>query len=193
MKHFSSTVGRRVTAVIAAACLAGLAITGAAFAATSSGAAHGTPAAVPRCTAAQLGTWLAIDQGNGAAGTIFYPLQFTNLSKHACTMRGFPGVSVLDRHGRQLGAPASRDHVAPVRTVLLAPGATAHAILGWTDAFITSSPGCHPVFSAFELRIFPPDQRAATHALFDLEACSKAGASYLGIGPIVPGPGTING
>jgi hypothetical protein len=49
------------------------------------------------------------------------------------------------------------------------------------------------VFSAFELRIFPPDQRAATHALFDLEACSKPGASYLGIGPILPGPGTVNG
>jgi hypothetical protein len=193
MKHFFSSTGRRVTTVLAAASVAGLAITGAAFAATSAGTAHAAPAAVPACTAANLGAWLAIDQGNGAAGTIFYPLEFTNLSKHTCVMRGFPGVSVLDRHGKQLGAPATWDHQAPVRTVVLAPGATAHAILGWADAFITSSPGCHPVFSAFELRIFPPGQRAATHALFDLESCSKPGASGLNISPIKPGVGTING
>jgi Protein of unknown function (DUF4232) len=201
MKHLFTVpkTARRVIAVITAASVTGLIAATAAFAANSSGAAlasdttRAAPDAVPLCTAGQLGAWVAVTQGNGAAGSIYYPLQFTNLSRHACAMRGFPGVSTIDRNGHQLGSPASWDHVVPVRTVVLAPGATAHTILRWSDVVVTSTPGCHPVFSALELRIYPPGQRSATYAAFDLEACSHAGPVYLGVHPIVPGVGTVNG
>jgi Protein of unknown function (DUF4232) len=202
MKHLSiPKTARRVIAVIAAASVTGLIAATAATAAFagSSGTVlaadttRAAPAAVPACTAAQLGAWVAVTQGDGAAGTIYYPLQFTNLSRHSCVLRGFPGVSAIDRNGHQLGSPASWDHAHPARTVLLAPGATAHTILGWTDAVVTSAPGCHPVFSTFELRIYPPGQRSATYAAFGLEACSHAGPVYLGVQPIVPGVGTVNG
>jgi hypothetical protein len=189
---------RRIIAVIAAASAAGL-IAAAASAAGSSGAvlasdsARTTATAVPACTAAALGAWVAVTQGNGAAGSVFYPLQFTNLSRHACAMRGFPGVSAIDRNGHQLGSPAGWDHVIPARTVVLAPGATAHTILRWSDAEVTTAPGCHPVFSTFELRVFPPGQRQATFAAFDLEACSHAGPVYLDVETVQPGVGTING
>jgi hypothetical protein len=195
MKHFSSTA-RRIIAVIAAASVTGLIVTTAAFAASSSGTvltADTARATVPACTAGDLGAWVAIDQGNGAAGSIYYPLQFTNLSRHACAMRGFPGVSAIDRNGHQLGSPASWDHVIPVRTVVLAPGATAHTVLRYSDATVTTAPGCHPVFSTFELRVYPPGQYSATHAAFGLEACSHAGPIYLSVEPILPGVGTING
>ena len=79
------------------------------------------------------------------------------------------------------------------RTVVLAPGATAHTILGYSDVTVTSTPGCHPTFGTFELRIYPPGQRGATYAAFDLEACSHAGPIYLSVEPILPGVGTING
>jgi hypothetical protein len=108
-------------------------------------------------------------------------------------MRGFPGVSAIDRNGHQLGSPASRDRGIPVRTVVLAPGATAHTILRYSDATVTTAPGCHPVFSTFELRVYPPNQFSATHAAFGLEACSHAGPIYLSVEPILPGVGTING
>ena len=189
---------RRITAVIAAASAAGL-IAAAASAAGSSGAvlasdsARTTATAVPACTAGDLGAWVAVTQGNGAAGSVFYPLQFTNLSRHACAMRGFPGVSAIDRNGHQLGSPAGWDHVVPARTVVLAPGATAHTVLRWSDAEVTTAPGCHPVFSTFELRVYPPGQRHATFAAFDLEACSHAGPVYLDVEPVQPGVGTING
>jgi hypothetical protein len=189
---------RRITAVIAAATAAGL-IAAAASAAGSSGAAlasdsaRTTATAVPACTASDLGAWVAVTQGNGAAGSVFYPLQFTNLSRHACAMRGFPGVSAIDRNGHQLGSPAGWDHVVPARTVVLAPGATAHTILRWSDAEVTTAPGCHPVFSTFELRVYPPGQRRATFAAFDLEACSHAGPVYLSVETVQPGVGTING
>src|SRR5689334_7836505 len=189
MKHLitiSKTARRAVTVVAAAAAAASS--SGAVLTADTSRTA---PAAVRACTAADLGAWVAVTQGNGAAGSIFYPLPFTNLSRHACAMRGFPGVSAVDRHGHQLGSPAGRDHAIPVRTVILAPGATAHAILRYSDVAVATSPGCHPTFSTFELRIYPPAQYRATYAAFGLEACSHAGPGYLGVEPIQPGVGTI--
>lgn len=190
---------RRATAVIAAVSAAGLIATSAAVTVGSSGAAlaadtsRAAPAAARACTADDLGVWVAVAQLDGAAGSVYYPLQFTNLSRHACAMRGFPGVSAVDRNLHQLGSPASRDHVIPVRTVVLAPGATAHTMLGYGDVEVTTAPGCHPTFRTFELRIYPPGQYRPTYAAFDLEVCSHAGPVYMGIGPVQAGVGTRRG
>jgi hypothetical protein len=200
MKYLTTIpkTARRAAAVIAAATAAGL-ITASAVAVGSSGAVlaanttPAAPAAIRACTADDLGAWVAVSQSDGAAGSIYYPLQFTNLSRHACAMRGFPGVSAVDRNLHQLGSPASRDHVIPVRTVVLAPGATAHTILGYGDVEVTTAPGCHPTFRTFELRIYPPGQYRPTYAAFDLEVCSHAGPVYMGIGPVQPGVGTRRG
>ena len=199
MKYLTTIpkTARRAAAVIAATSAAGL-ITASAIAVGSSGAVltadatHAAPAAVPACAAADLGVWVAVSQGNGAAGSLYLPLQFTNLSRHACAMRGFPGVSAIDRNSHQLGSPARWDHVIPSRTVVLAPGATAHTILRYGDVEVTTAPGCHPTFGTFELRVYPPGQRVATYAAFDLQACSHAGPIYLGVEPLQPGVGTIN-
>ncbi len=120
MKYLTTIpkTARRVAAVVAAASVAGLIATSAAVAASSSGAvltadtSPAAPAAIRACTADDLGAWVAVSQSDGAAGTIFFPLQFTNLSRHACAMRGFPGVSAVDRQpssARQPGQPGSRD------------------------------------------------------------------------------------
>jgi hypothetical protein len=190
MKRLSGAAFKRVVVIGAAAVVAGLGISSAAFASSGS---SGAASAVPACTAGNLGAWVAVDQGNGAAGSVYLPLQFTNLSGHACSLHGFPGVSALDRSGHQLGSPANWDHVSVPRTVVLSAGATAHAVLRWSDATVTTAPGCHPVNSTFQLRIYPPNQRSATHAAFGLEACSYTGPIYLSVGPIIPGVGTING
>jgi Protein of unknown function (DUF4232) len=189
MKVFPTTA-RRVIA-IAAAAVAGLAISTAAYAATTSSAA---PATIPQCSAGDLGVWLAVSQGNGAAGTIYYPLEFTNLSKQTCYLYGYPGVSVLSRSGHQLGSPANRGDQTRAHIVNLAPGATAHTILGYHDAAVTTEPGCDPVFTAAELRVYPPNQRTATYAAYSLESCSHSGPIYLTITePVIPGVGTVNG
>lgn len=203
MKLVPTTTARRVVA-IAAAAVAGLAISTAAAASTSSGAtssgatssgnAATSARVIPRCTASDLGVWLALDQGNGAAGTIYYPLEFTNLSHHTCYLFGYPGVSALDRNGHQLGSPAGWGSLHGARIVNLAPGATAHTLLGYHDVVVTTEPGCHEVNSAVELRVFPPGQRSATDAAFSFPVCSHRGPIYMSIQePIVPGVGTING
>jgi len=187
---------RRATAVIAAVSAAGLIAASAAVTVGSSGAAlaadtsRTAPAAVRACTADDLGAWVAVSQLDGAAGTTYYPLQFTNLSRHACAMRGFPGVSAVDRNLHQLGSPAGRAHVVPVRTVVLAPGRTAHAVLRYGDVTVSTAPGCHPTLRTFELRVYPPGQHHATYAAFDFEVCSHAGPVYMDTGPIQAGVGT---
>ena len=81
----------------------------------------------------------------------------------------------------------------PSRTVVLAPGATAHTLLRYADVTVATAPGCHPTVSAVELRIYPPGQRRATYAAFDQEACSHAGPVYLEVEPVRAGVGTVNG
>ena len=191
MKIFPTTAARRVVAV-AAAAVAGLALSTAAYAATSSSS---TPvAAIGKCTASDLGVWVAVDQGNGAAGTIYYPLEFTNLSQHTCYLFGYPGVSALDGNQHQLGSPADWGSLAGARVVNLTPGATAHTLLAYHDAAVTTEPGCDPVNSAVELRVYPPDQRSATYAAFSFEACSHPGPIWMSIQePIIPGVGTVYG
>src|SRR5689334_11261942 len=188
---------RRITAVIAAASAAGLiaatASAGSPGAVLASDTARTTATAVPACTAADLGAWVAVSQSDGAAGSIFYPLQFTNLSRHACAMRGFAGVSAINRNGHQLGSPAGWAHTRPVRTVVLAPGATAHSVLRYGDVTVATAPGCHPVSSMVELRVYPPGQRQATYAALSMEACSHTGPVYLDVTPIQAGVGTRNG
>jgi hypothetical protein len=193
------TTARKVLAVAVTVAVTGVGATSAAFAATSSPPTRAA-AAIPRCTANPdglgLGVWLPPDQGNGAAGTIYYPLEFTNFSGHTCYLRGFPGVSAIDRDGKQLGSPARWETFAPFgtpRTVILAPGATAHAMFAYHDAVIFTSPGCQAVSTASELRVYPPDERTATHALFDFQVCTHPGPVYLSVGPIQPGVGGITG
>lgn len=197
--RYLSTTTRKVLAVAAAVAVTGLGATSAAFAVTSSTATHAATA-IPRCTADPdglgLGVWVPPDQGNGAAGTLYYPLEFTNFSGHTCYLRGFPGVSAIDRNGKQLGSPARWETSAPFgppRTVILAPGATAHAMLAYHDAVIFTSPGCRAVSPASELRVYPPNERTSTHALSDFQVCSHPGPIYLSVGPIQSGVGGITG
>ena len=195
MKYHSTTV-RRVIAV-AAAAVAALAISSAAYAATSSPAAPAA-AAIPQCTAAfgqygNVSAWVPANQGNGAAGTFHYPLEFTNISGHACSLFGYPGVSAIGGTRRQLGSPAGWGSLSGARRVVLAPGATAHTILAIHDVGAYTERACDPA-DAVELRIYLPDQRLATNTTFSFEACSRPGIVYMSIiEPIRARAGNING
>src|SRR5215470_17235015 len=91
---------------LAGSCLASLAVPATASAPASPGVTP-SPSALQPCAATDLK--LTVGAANGAAGTIFYPLDFTNTSGSACTMYGYPGVAfVSSPSGSQIGAPASR-------------------------------------------------------------------------------------
>jgi hypothetical protein len=133
----------------------------------------------PKCIMSAGRAWVAADQGGGAEGTIFYPLEFTNRSGQTCSLYGFPGVSATDSNGLRLGSPARWDHPAQPRVVTLAPGATAHSVLAYSDVAVANCPSAG-VRAAFALRIYPPDQFQPTHAFWDLDACTVDRSVFLG-------------
>ena len=172
---------RRLAGAVAVACAAAL-IPVAALAATASPAAPATPAspaapvspaapATPACATSGLVVW--INNVEGAAGTFYYTLNFTNLSGHACTLRGHPGVSAVGLSGSQIGRPArwgNPGHTR-LRTVRLARGATATAVLAVTNVYNFPSNVCHRVTAA-GLRVYPPNQFTSTLVPYPTGACS---------------------
>jgi hypothetical protein len=114
------------------------------------------------------------------------PLEFSNISSHACRLSGFPGVSAYS--GGQVGSPASRAHTVPARAVDLPRGGTAHAILRLIDIGNIPKSKCRPV-TATQLRVFPPNERDALFVPFSFQACSKPGAIFISVGPLEPGVG----
>jgi hypothetical protein len=173
------------TAVLCgAAVLAGTALTtlpGAAQAATTT-AARTSPAWSPRCTSQQTETWLGLGLGGGAAGTVFYPVEFTNIGRHACFIWGFPRAAAISKAGHQIGK-SSRALRLRHGIVELWPGQTAHATLGIVEAGNVCS---RPVWAS-SLRIRAPHQRASTELPFSFQACR--GKRVLVFGPVVPGVG----
>jgi len=174
MSRLSSTGGLG----IAGAALTPTPTTTPALARTAACAAKAS-ARTPKCIVSAGGVWVAADQGDGAAGTIFYPLGFTNFSGQTCSLYGFPGASATDSNGYRLGSPARWDHPAQPRVVTLAPGATAHSVLAYSDVAVANCPSAS-VRAAFALRIYPPDQFQPTHAFWDLEACTVDRSVFLG-------------
>ena len=158
---------------VASACAAALA----AIAATASPAA--TTATTPRCATSGLVIWLET-QGNGALGSIYYNLDFTNLSGHACTLVGYPGVSAVNLGGHTLGSAASRDNFHAPVVVTLAAGATARAVLRIVEAGNFPPSTCRPLTAA-GLRVYPPNQTASKVVPFPFSACSRSRPVYLSV------------
>lgn len=174
---------RRVLAAAAVTGAAALTLTAAS--ATGAGAASRAPA--PECATSALEVWIGQGGGESAAGSTYLPLEFSNTSHRTCDLYGFPGVSAV-RGSKQAGSAAARDHGFAPRTVVLAPGGTAHALLQVADAGVFGGATCQPV-QADALRVYPPDQRTSTEVPFSFEACQKSGPVFLHIRTIRAGVG----
>lgn len=133
----------------------------------------------PRCATSGLVIWLNT-QGNGAAGSVFYQLELTNLSGHACTLHGFPGVSAVNLAGQQLGRAASRESGGAPHTVTLPNGGSATTTLRIVAAGNFPASACRQTTAA-GLRVFPPGQSSSKVIPFPFEACSRSGPVYLSV------------
>jgi hypothetical protein len=139
-----------------------------------------TPSA-PACATADLSGTVNTSQGGAAAGSTYYPLNLTNTSKSSCYLFGYPGVSfVTGPSGSQIGEPASRNPAVAPRTVILAPGGTAHVTVQVVDALNYSKSDCQPV-TAHWLKVFPPGQFTALYVKFTATTCSVKLPAKLGV------------
>jgi hypothetical protein len=176
---------RRTVAVAAAALTLG---TGGAVWATT--AASAAPAATPACATGNLSVWVDISQASAAAGHIYYPLDFTNTGSHACTLRGYPGVSATTGSGGHLGRAAARNPIYRAKTVTIPAGGTAHAYLFWVEV-LNFSPSACKLGTASLLKVYPPNRKSAADAFFSLQVCksTKPLFQYLYVSTVQPGVG----
>jgi hypothetical protein len=139
------------------------------------------PAPLAQCATGALR--VSLGTAGGAAGSVYYPLEFTNVSGTPCTMYGYPGVSfVSGPGGAELGGAAVRDPAQGPALVTLAPGAEAHASVQVVVAQNYPKSVCKPV-TAHWLRVYPPDQYAPLYTDLTAMTCTGTipGGSTLGI------------
>src|SRR5205085_6258612 len=94
-------------------------------------------------------------QTQGAAGSIYTTMLLQHDVPKTCTVAGFPGVSLLDAAGHQLGPAAARDGTT-AGPLALRPGQRAAFVVRLVIATCIGSPA-----RSTRIRVFPPDQRAA--------------------------------
>jgi len=168
--------------VLSGTLLAGIACAG--LAASATAGAQTAASTTPRCKTPGLEVWLGVGAGGGQAGSIVYPVEFTNVSGRTCRLDGFPGVSA-EVAGRQVGSAAGRDHSLPARTVTLRNGATAHTFVQITDVSAFSPASCKAV-TAGGLTVYPPGAFTAAQIPFRFRACSAKGPVFLSVRTVQP-------
>lgn len=152
-------------------------------AAPKPGSGGGSGSGAAACASSELKASIGARQG--AAGSTYTNIDFTNTGSHSCTLYGYPGVS-LANSGGPIGASATRDSTHPKSMVTLAPGATANAILRVVVAQNYPSSTCNPDASSF-LLIYPPNQTAAIDVPYQGTGCRNNSVKVLSISPVASG------
>src|SRR5215469_1008433 len=180
--NITTRTGRRLAAAMVGCCA--ILLPGAALAAPSAPAARAGSAAhaiTPACETPGLVVWLNTN-GNAAAGSVFYDLEFTNLSGHACTLNGFPFINAVSLAGSLLGHRAGFSG-GPPHQVTLNQGQTGQAELQIVQVLNFPASKCKPVTAA-GLRVFPPNQTRAKVVPFPFGACSVNTPMFMFVQPV---------
>jgi hypothetical protein len=155
-------------------------------AASNPAAAAGTPGAPAPCPTRSLGLKLGLSQG--AAGSVYQVLDFTNISGTTCTLYGYPGVSLAGGQPiAQVGLAADRNPTPPRELVTLAPGAVANSLLRIVDALNYPASKCGPVTTKW-LQVYPPNQTTPIFLAYKTTGCSKP-VQVLTVSVVQPGAG----
>jgi hypothetical protein len=131
------------------AIVAAIAAVGAGLATPSAGLGAGPP----KCSSSQLA--LKFVGFQGATGGRYWEMAFNNTSS-TCTLRGFPGVKLLDKHGHAIHKPVAHWTIVPVKTVRLARNKLAFFVFRYTDGGFC--PGMS--FGAARFEFIPPYSHA---------------------------------
>ena len=127
------------------------------------------PGGTPRCTTAELRATLGT--GDGAAGSVYRPLVFTNTGARTCALRGFPGVSyVTGDNGQQVG-PAAQEVGDRGGAVTLRPGGQATTTVQFAQVANFDAAVCRPT-PVRGLRVYPPGDTASLFVAADGTGCA---------------------
>jgi hypothetical protein len=144
-----------------AGALVGAALAAATLPAPIGAAAPARATAAPRCGALSL--MADLSGASAGAGQRFVTISLTNVTRGACSLRGYPGLRLLDRRNRPLPTRIVPDRSRPVRLLVLAPGDSARSALRWSAIPLPGEPQsgpCEP--NPARIAIRPP---GAAHSL----------------------------
>jgi hypothetical protein len=138
-------------------------------------------AAVPHCTNADMVAKLVNLQG--AAGSRIGDLLLTNISRHSCWTRGYPGVSYVGSgNGTQIGRAATWD-AGVVRTIVLSPGQHAAAAIRMVNVQNYPAAVCRPT-PVDGLRVYVPGSRLAKFIPFRTTGCRSTSVTTIFVKPL---------
>jgi len=140
-----------------------------------------------RCRTADLAGSITTGNG-GAAGSVEPYLVLTNTGGSACTLQGWPGVSLVGGgNGTQIGAPATLDRSGEHATVTLQPNGSAHAPLRLTQADNYDAAVCDPR-PADGFRVYPPGEKDALYVeATGYTGCASTATELLTVQAVQPG------
>ena len=130
--------------------------TQAARGATGTATTPPTAASTPMCATSQLTA--SLGGGNAGAGNLYRYLLLTNHSATSCHVTGFPGLSLLDAQGKEIGVPATEEDISHA-PVVLRPGESASDTIHTVNRQTDSTTEC--LATSVQLRIYPPGNRAS--------------------------------
>ena len=115
-------------------------------------------------------------------------IQFRNLSKAACTLSGYPGVTqAAGTPATNIGQPSTENPALPRKLVTLPPNGIASAVLRIADPTHYPAGTCKPVKATW-LAAIPPNQKTALHIPFGSTAC-KGNIRQLSVTTVQQGSG----
>ncbi len=170
-----TSVGSSPSASSSAPAPSGSAATAQSASTAPSASTSSYPSRPGSCPTSQLR--VAFAPGQGAAGTFYSGIVFTNRGTTRCSIAGYPGVSLLDSQRQIIDQPAQRNP-QPLTYVLLDPGKSATATLTVNPNYCSN---IRPPGQASFIRVFPPGERADVVISADLIACHPI------IRPVQPG------
>jgi hypothetical protein len=154
---------------------------------SSSSPAPSSPAQTSVATCVSSGLQAKLGQAQGAAGTFYQVVVFTNTSSAACTLYGYPGVSfVTGVGGHIIGAPATRNTALGDVLVTLQPGAQASTLVGVEDVGALPPSKCH-VGKADWLQVYAPGDTGALYVQYSAQVCTNASQTFMRVGAVRSG------
>ena len=150
-------------------------------------AAAGGP---PGCATRDLKATVGVAQG--AAGSVYQVIDFTNIGTASCSLYGYPGIALAGGSPvTQIGMAASRSPQAGPALVTLKPGDVANTLLRITQAQNYPTSKCSPMASTY-LQIYPPNQTTPIYLGYKSTGCSATGVNLLTVSVVQSGAGSGN-
>jgi hypothetical protein len=134
-------------------------------------------ASVPWCTLGVLR--VTIGGQDAGVGNIHTTLVLRNVGRASCALRGYPGVSLVDGRGRQIGR-AARRVAGPLPWLILRSGGTVSTVIHTLNPGVGTT-NCLPPSVA--LRVYPPDSYTSVLVRVRLSEC----LGVLEVRPLVTG------